>query len=172
MCSPPHRAVTLGWPALPRGATCSLLHLVELRSQFVSYRSLDTRKLNRPYVMDAYGAWPVDEHRRLPSGANARAAADAVRAASGAPSDATVSSLRAIRLGRPLLEATSDHDGVGGSFVIYLPPSHGPQRLVRRGLDLARAVAADLDCVVQSALPGSGAFCAREKALIFATQVL
>ena len=112
-CSPPHRAVTLGWPALPRGATCSLLHLVELRSQFVSYRSLDTLKLNRPYVMDAYGAWPVDEHRRLPSGATARAAAEAVRAASGAPSDATVSSFRGIRLGRPLLEATSDHDGVG-----------------------------------------------------------
>ena len=58
--------------------------------------------------------------------------------------------------------AYADHDGVGGAFVIYLPPSHGPQRLVRRGLDLAREVAADLDCVVQSALPGSGAFCARE----------
>ena len=38
--------------------------------------------------------------------------------------------------------AYADHDGVGGAFVIYLPPSHGPQRLVRRGLDLARAVAA------------------------------
>ena len=82
-CSPPHAAVTGGWAEARRGGVaCALLHLVELRSQFVAFRSLDTRKAaassvlawrrlrshsaaaaqaNRPYVMGVYGYLPVDE---------------------------------------------------------------------------------------------------------------
>ena len=37
----------------PRYAVCSVLHLVELRSQFAHSAALDTLKRNRDYVMQA-----------------------------------------------------------------------------------------------------------------------
>ena len=116
-CEPPHRSVTQGWPALPRGATCALLHLVELRSQFVSFRSLDTVKYNRPYVMAAYDAWPVDDPAAQPPlppmSDAARNAVIEVRRDAGEPADANRSSLRVVRLSQALIEATSNHQGVG-----------------------------------------------------------
>ena len=50
--------IRAGWLALrPRYAVCSVLHLVELRSQFAHSAALDTLKRNRDYVMQAYGAY-------------------------------------------------------------------------------------------------------------------
>lgn len=125
-CAPPHRAVTLGWVAMP---TCSLLHLVELRSQFVSFRSLDTIKRNRPYVMAAYGAWPIDEPSKdpplsfpLPSlahrppsthGFARRERAKRVRVEAGEPPEPSLSSLHSIRLPPLTVDVTSHHTGIG-----------------------------------------------------------
>ena len=47
--------IRAGWLALrPRYAVCSVLHLVELRSQFAHSAALDTLKRNRDYVLQAY----------------------------------------------------------------------------------------------------------------------
>ena len=110
--SPPDRTVLQGWPGLRNGTTCALVHLVELRSQFVSFRSLDTLKMNRAYVMAFYGRWLVD-------GRNGREPLDdpgeesaAVRKV-GAPPLINVSTLRLLRLPESILEAASSHSGVG-----------------------------------------------------------
>jgi hypothetical protein len=56
-CSTGWWMIRAGWLALrPRYAVCSVLHLVELRSQFAHSAALDTLKRNRDYVMQAYGA--------------------------------------------------------------------------------------------------------------------
>jgi hypothetical protein len=111
-----------------------------------------------PSSLDAMDATGTDQ----PPGPSPAASPSFAPGSEGPARHATHDSLDADEHHSSAACAYADHDGVGGAFVIYLPPSHGPQRLVRRGLDLARAVAADLDCVIQSALPGSGAFCARE----------
>jgi len=96
-CSPPHAAVTGGWAEARRGGVaCALLHLVELRSQFVAFRSLDTRKANRPYVMGFYGYLPVDESPL-----------------SSAPWPPPGEPLRAVRLSEATLRATGTRRGIG-----------------------------------------------------------
>ncbi|KAL3909962.1 MAG: hypothetical protein SGPRY_009234, partial [Prymnesium sp.] len=47
-------AVRAGWPSLRSSSVCSLLHLVESRSQFGGF---DAHKANREYVMRAFGHW-------------------------------------------------------------------------------------------------------------------
>ena len=68
-----------------RYAVCSVLHLVELRSQFAHSAALDTLKRNRDYVMQAYGAWFAPRPVLSPPMA------------------------RAVRLPRALLAATGKH---------------------------------------------------------------
>ena len=54
-CSTGWWMIRAGWLALrPRYAVCSVLHLVELRSQFAHSAALDTLKRNRDYVLQAY----------------------------------------------------------------------------------------------------------------------
>ena len=82
--------IRAGWLALrPRYAVCSVLHLVELRSQFAHSAALDTLKRNRDYVMQAYGAWFAP--RPVPSPPMARA----------------------VRLPRALLAATGEQHSIG-----------------------------------------------------------
>ena len=72
-----------------RYAVCSVLHLVELRSQFAHSAALDTLKRNRDYVMQAYGAWFAPRPVLSPPMA------------------------RAVRLPRALLAATGEQHSIG-----------------------------------------------------------
>jgi len=107
-CTTGHWMVTAGWPA-SRRPVCTALHLVESRSQFAHYGSLDTLKANRPYVLGAYGHWDAfaaEAHRRVPS---------SVPTSSVPPAIGTfqIRQLRAIRLGPEFLEAAAASEGVG-----------------------------------------------------------
>ena len=89
-CSTGWWMIRAGWLALrPRYAVCSVLHLVELRSQFAHSAALDTLKRNRDYVMQAYGAWFAPRPVLSPSMA------------------------RAVRLPRTLLAATAEQQSIG-----------------------------------------------------------
>ena len=96
-CTTGYWMVTAGWPAASR-PVCAVLHLVECRSQFAHYSSLDTLKANRPYVMRAYGYWHAEADAHAPE----RAVPPPVRA------------LRAIRLSASMLDAVGRSSAVGG----------------------------------------------------------
>ena len=96
-CTTGHWMMTAGWLSADR-PVCAILHLVECRSQFAHFSSLDTLKSNRPYVMRAFGHWHSAE-------------ADKHRTRSGeAPAPASV---RAIRLGDDLLAKSAGSSGLG-----------------------------------------------------------
>ena len=108
-CTTGHWMMTAGWLSADK-PVCSILHLVECRSQFAHFGSLDTLKSNRPYVMKAYGHWHgavADKHllekekeEEHSHGGNALEA----------PND---KSIRAIRLSSTFLEASASSSGVG-----------------------------------------------------------
>ena len=94
-CTTGHWMQTAGWLSADR-PVCAILHLVESRSQFAHFSSLDTLKANRPYVMAAYGYWHAEAARHKPPGR-------------GAPPE--LHSLRAVRLSKRLLRQTSSSLG-------------------------------------------------------------
>ena len=107
-CTTGHWMVTAGWPASSR-PVCTALHLVESRSQFAHYGSLDTLKANRPYVLGAYGHWDAfaaEAHRRAPTSAPTSSVPPAI-------DTFQIRQLRAIRLGPEFLEAAAASEGVG-----------------------------------------------------------
>ena len=88
--------MSAGWPSTDR-PVCAVLHLVESRSQFAHYASLDTLKANRPYVMQAYGHWHPEAGLHRPDRGQLPSA----------------TSVRSIRLGADLLEAAASSEVVG-----------------------------------------------------------
>ena len=107
-CTTGHWMVTAGWPA-SRRPVCTALHLVESRSQFAHYGSLDTLKANRPYVLGAYGHWDAfaaEAHRRVTISAPTSSVPPAI-------DTFQIRQLRAIRLGPEFLEAAAASQGVG-----------------------------------------------------------
>ena len=95
-CTTGHWMVTAGWLSADR-PVCAVLHLVESRSQFVHFGSLDTLKANRPYVMRAHGHWHAD--------------ASILEDRKGQPPDAAT--LRSVRLGSDVLSAAASSNGLG-----------------------------------------------------------
>ena len=95
-CTTGHWMITAGWVA-SQPPVCTVLHLVECRSQFAHYGSLDTLKANRPYVTAAYGHWHSATMRHTSQPATRP----------------MMASLRAIRLGPKLLDAAASSTGVG-----------------------------------------------------------
>ena len=96
--------LSAGWPA-SRRPVCTVLHLVECRSQFAHFGSLDTLKRNRPYVLGAYGHW-YDE-------ANAHTAPPTTQLTERGAGPLSTTRLRAVRLGPELLQAAAASSGVG-----------------------------------------------------------
>ena len=95
-CTTGHWMMTAGWLSADK-PVCAILHLVESRSQFAHFASLDTLKANRPYVMRSYGHWHEEASRHLED--------------RGKPPHAKA--LRAVRLGADILSSAATSTGLG-----------------------------------------------------------